>query len=94
MNKDITEQFADKAVEKIEYVKRNPIGFLIMTIMAGAYVGVGIALILSVGNDVGPESRKLVMGALFGITLTLIVFAGAELFSGRIMFMTFGFYYK
>ncbi len=34
------------------------------------------------------------MGALFGITLTLIVFAGAELFSGRIMFMTFGFFYK
>lgn len=94
MNKDITERFAENAVEKLDYAKRNPIGFLILTIMAGAYVGVGIALILTVGNDVDPSSRKLVMGALFGITLTLIVFAGAELFSGRIMFMTFAFFYK
>ena len=94
MNKDITEQFAENAVEKVRYAKRNPIGFLILTMMAGAYVGVGIALILTVGNDVDPASRKLVMGALFGITLTLIVFAGAELFSGRIMYMTFGFFYK
>jgi len=94
LNKDITERFAENAVEKLDYAKRNPIGFLILTIMAGAYVGVGIALILTVGNDVDPSSRKLVMGALFGITLTLIVFAGAELFSGRIMFMTFAFFYK
>ncbi len=94
MNKDITEKFADEAVSKLAYVKRNPLGFFILTVMAGAYVGVGIALILTVGNDVEPASRKLVMGALFGITLTLIVFAGAELFSGRIMFMTFGFFYK
>lgn len=94
MNKDITEQFAEQAVEKVQYAKRNPLGFLILTVMAGAYVGIGIALILSVGNDVDPASRKLVMGALFGITLTLIVFAGAELFSGRIMYMTFAFFYK
>jgi len=94
LNKDITEQFAEKAVEKVQYAKRNPLGFLILTVMAGAYVGIGIALILSVGNDVDPASRKLVMGALFGITLTLIVFAGAELFSGRIMYMTFAFFYK
>jgi len=94
MNKDITEKFAEDAVIKLDYVRRNPLGFLFLTVMAGAYVGVGIALILTVGNDVDPASRKLVMGALFGITLTLIVFAGAELFSGRIMFMTFGFFYK
>ncbi len=94
MNHDITRQFADIAVQKIEYSKRNPLGYLILTMMAGAYVGVGIALILTLGNDVGPAFQKLVMGSLFGITLTLILFAGAELFSGHIMFMTFGFFYK
>ena len=94
MNHDITRKFADIAVEKIQYSKRNPIGYLILTMMAGAYVGVGIALILTLGNDVDPAFQKLVMGALFGITLTLIMFAGAELFSGHIMYMTFGFFYK
>ncbi len=27
MNKDITEKFADDAVSKLAYVKRNPLGF-------------------------------------------------------------------
>jgi hypothetical protein len=34
------------------------------------------------------------MGCFFGIALILIIFAGAELFSGHIMYMTFGFLYK
>ncbi len=94
LNHDITREFAEIAVQKIAYSKRNPIGYLILTMMAGAYVGVGVALILTLGNDVDAGSQKLVMGALFGITLTLIMFAGAELFSGHIMYMTFGFFYK
>lgn len=93
MYQEITRQFADIAVQKIEYAKRNPLGFVILSIMAGAYVGVGIVLILSLGNDADPASQKLIMGSLFGITLTLIIFAGAELFSGHTMYMTFGFFY-
>lgn len=94
MGQYITRQFADIATKKIEYSKKNPIGYLILTMMAGAYVGVGIVLILTLGNDADPSSQKLVMGSLFGITLTLIIFAGAELFSGHIMYMTFGFFYQ
>ncbi len=93
LNQDITHEFADIAVKKIGYAKRNPLGFFILTMMAGAYVGVGIVLILTLGNEADPASQKLIMGSLFGITLTLIVFAGAELFSGHIMYMTFGFFY-
>jgi nitrite transporter NirC len=93
LNHDMTRQFADIAVQKIEYSRRNPLGFFILTMMAGAYVGVGIVLILTLGNDADPASQKLIMGSLFGITLTLIIFAGAELFSGHTMYMTFGFFY-
>ena len=94
LNQDITHQFADIAVQKIGYAKRNPLGFFILTMMAGAYVGVGIVLILTLGNEADPSSQKLIMGSLFGITLTLVIFAGAELFSGHIMYMTFGFFYR
>lgn len=94
LNHDITWHFAEIAVQKVEYSKRNPVGYLILSMMAGAYVGVGIALILTLGNDVDPSSQKLVMGSLFGIALTLIIFAGAELFSGHIMYMSFGYFYK
>lgn len=93
MYRDITRQFADIAVQKIEYSRRNPLGFIILSVMAGAYVGVGIVLILTLGNDADPASQKLIMGSLFGITLTLIIFAGAELFSGHTMYMSFGFFY-
>jgi len=94
VHRDTTKEFASIAVEKIDYFKRNPIGFFISTMMAGAYVGVGIILILTLGNDADPASRNLVMGCFFGIALVLIIFAGADLFSGHIMYMTFGFLYK
>ena len=80
MHRDTTKEFADIAVEKLVYLKRNPLGFLISTMMAGAYVGVGIILILTLGNDADPSSRNLIMGCFFGIALVLIIFAGADLF--------------
>lgn len=94
MYKDTTKEFADLSVQKLAYLKNNPLGFLVSTMMAGAYVGVGIILSLTLGNEADPTSAKLIMGCFFGITLTLIVFAGAELFSGHTMFMTFGWLYK
>ncbi|MBL4692854.1 MAG: formate/nitrite transporter family protein [Magnetovibrio sp.] len=94
MYKDTTKFLAKTAELKFQYLKNNPVGFFISCMMAGAYVGVGIVLILSLGNEADPSSTKLIMGTFFGITLTLIIFAGAELFSGHIMFMTFGFLYK
>jgi len=94
VHRDTTKEFAGIAVDKIDYFKRNPIGFFISTMMAGAYVGVGIMLILTLGNDADPASQNLIMGCFFGIALVLIIFAGADLFSGHIMYMTFGFLYK
>jgi len=94
VHKDTTKEFAGLAVEKIDYFKRNPLGYFISTMMAGAYVGVGIILILTLGNDADPASRNLIMGCFFGIALILIIFAGAELFSGHIMYLTFGFLYR
>lgn len=94
MHVDTTKQFSEIAVVKINYFRRNPLGFFISTMMAGAYVGIGIMLILTLGNEAEAVSQKLIMGCFFGITLTLIIFAGAELFSGHIMYMTFGYFYK
>ena len=68
----------------------NPLSFWIGSLMAGAYVGLGIILIFTLGNLVDPVIRPLVMGATFGIALTLVIIAGAELFTGHTMFLTFG----
>jgi len=58
--------------------------------MAGAYVGLGIIAIFSIGQGLDPSIRSLVMGLTFAIALTLVVFAGAELFTGHTMIMTLG----
>lgn len=82
--------FAQAAVAKRAHLKSDPLGFLVLAIMAGAYVGLGILLIFSVGQGVDPGIRPIVMGASFGLALILVVFAGSELFTGHTMYMTHG----
>ena len=84
------EQFAAAAAAKAAAMRSNPTGFLIASMMAGAYVGIGIILIFTLGQGVDAGVRPLVMGACFGIALTLVVFAGSELFTGHNMIMTLG----
>ncbi|WP_425082637.1 formate/nitrite transporter family protein [Ruegeria arenilitoris] len=82
--------FAELAQEKGVNLRADPIAFLILALKAGAFVGAGILLIFSVGQGADPSIRPIVMGASFGIALTLVVFAGAELFTGHTMYMTHG----
>jgi nitrite transporter NirC len=87
---ETVDHFAKTAVAKAEFLRRAPLGFTISSMMAGAYVGLGIILIFCVGNAVDPSIRPVVMGASFGIALTLVIFAGSDLFTGHTMFMTHG----
>jgi nitrite transporter NirC len=87
---ETVDQFARTAVAKAEFLHRSPVGFTISSMMAGAYVGLGIILIFAVGNAVDPDIRPVVMGGSFGIALTLVIFAGSDLFTGHTMFMTHG----
>jgi nitrite transporter NirC len=82
--------FAQVAADKAAFSRDTPGSFFISSMMAGAYVGIGIILIFTLGQQIEPASRSLVMGACFGIALTLVVFAGADLFTGHAMYMTIG----
>ena len=78
---------------KIEYLKRSFISYMVSSILAGQYIGIGVVLIFSVGAPLSGANSvflKTLMGASFGIALTLVVFAGAELFTGNNMFMAVG----
>jgi nitrite transporter NirC len=90
MYQSVIDLFADTAAAKARAIRNNPFGFLIAAAMAGAYVGIGILLIFSLGQLAEPASRPLVMGVSFGIALTLVIFAGADLFTGHTMVMTIG----
>lgn len=78
---------------KLEYLRRSFISYMVSSILAGTYIGIGVVLIFSVGAPLAETNTvflKTLMGASFGIALTLVVFAGAELFTGNNMFMTVG----
>ncbi len=81
------------AKAKVAYLDRSRSSYLASAILAGAYIGIGIVLIFSLGAPlaaIGSAFQRLVMAATFGIALMLVVFAGAELFTGNNMIMTFG----
>jgi nitrite transporter len=84
------DNFAALAGHKVEGLKRAPLGFVMGTLLAGAYIGVAYVLALTVSAGLPAGVRPLTLGAVFGIGLILVVMAGAELFTGHVMYMTFG----
>ncbi|HKW85592.1 MAG TPA: formate/nitrite transporter family protein [Nitrospiraceae bacterium] len=86
-------RIAEQSKAKAAYLESGPIGYLILSALAGVYLGFGITLIFSVGAPFAAEgaaAQKLVMGVAFGIALTLVIFAGSELFTGNNMVCAIG----
>ncbi len=89
MFKNEMQKIADASVKKVEFMKKSPVGYTILSALAGIYLGFGITLIFSVGGPIaaagGGGYLKLIMGVSFGIALSLVIFAGSELFTGNNM---------
>jgi len=71
----------------------NPLGYLVLSMLAGIYVGFGIVLIFAIGAPLmaaDSPAAKLAMGDSFGIALSLVIIAGSELFTGNNMVMAIG----
>lgn len=86
-------QFAAMSVKKLGTLNSSLSRYLVLSMLAGIYVGFGIILIFSVGaplKALGDVGLKALMGASFGVALTLVIFAGSELFTGNNMVMTIG----
>jgi len=84
---------AISAVKKSELLKRSKMRYLTSSALAGAYVGFGILLIFTIGGAFSQAlspATKTIMGASFGIALSLVIMAGSELFTGNNMVMTIG----
>lgn len=93
MYADEIEKMLGVAEKKIAYMRKSPLGYLLLSALAGVYVGFGIVLIFSIGGPLakaGDPHLKLVMGASFGIALSLVIFAGSELFTGNNMVFAVG----
>ena len=87
------ERMGEMAQKKVGYLRAHPVGYFVLSMMAGIYLGFGICVIFSVGAPFwadGSAGLKLVMGASFGLALILVIFAGSELFTGNNMVCAIG----
>lgn len=84
---------AGAAKAKSELLKSNKVGYFVSSMLAGIFVGMAIMLIFTIGgllSSAGSPATKIVMGIAFGGALSLVVFAGSELFTGNNFIMTVG----
>ncbi len=69
---------------KLNLLNHNPAGYIIASIVAGFFIAFGGFVMLTVGGNLGTTGAgKLLMAASFAAALSLVVMAGAELFTGN-----------
>lgn len=93
MFKTEMQKMSQAASMKIRLLERSPGAYGILSALAGIYVAFGVLLVFFIGAPFAAASSpmtKVVMSASFGIALTLVIFAGSELFTGNNMFGVIG----
>jgi nitrite transporter NirC len=83
----------DQAAAKLSAQRRSLVSHFARSMLAGMYVGAAIVLIFTIGGSLtGPaaEFRRLLVGVCFGGALTIVIFAGSELFTGSTMVFPLG----
>ena len=93
MYTEAVQALADQAVSKLTAQRISLTSHLVRSMLAGMYVGAAIVLIFTVGGSLSatsPGAVRLLMGVCFGGALTMVVFAGSELFTGSNLVLTLG----
>jgi nitrite transporter NirC len=97
MYSDTVHALGDQAAAKLASQKRSIVSHFVRSMLAGMYVGAAIVLIFTIGGSLSkeaPAAVKLLMGVCFGGALTMVVFAGSELFTGSNLVLTLGVFTK
>ncbi|EET60628.1 formate/nitrite transporter [Marvinbryantia formatexigens DSM 14469] len=82
---------SNTALAKSNFLKKNPAGYFISSMMAGLYIAFGSILMGIVGGYMtGQPAQKLVCGIIFSVGLCFVTVAGAELFTGNNFVMSVG----
>ena len=82
---------SDGAAAKVAFMYKDPLAYFVVSMLAGAYIGIGVLLAFTSGGLLtGLPYARIVMGLTFGVALSLVVMAGAELFTGNNLAMAAG----
>lgn len=78
------EASAHGAAAKVRFLEENPLGYVMVSLLGGAYLGFGVLLTYAIESYLGPQpSVHIIMGLSFGVALSLVIIAGAEMFTGN-----------
>lgn len=88
MENSTLEKICKVAKTKTEFAKSSPLRCFVYSMFAGAYIGIGITLIFTLGAQISGSEytaglTKLVMGASFGLALSMCIMCGSDLFTGN-----------
>lgn len=93
MNEKIIQLLAHKAEDKISTLNESRLKYLVLSIFAGLFIGLGCILIFTIGGQlhaVHSPATKIVAGMSFSFALSAIIILGYELFTSNTMIMTMG----
>jgi len=83
------------AKKKVSFFKKEKGAYFISSMLAGVYVGLCMITILVMAGALDNFAGiKILQGFSFAAALSLVVFAGSELFTGNIFVMTSGVMHK
>ena len=93
MYAETVQALGDQAAAKLAAQRRSLPGHVVRSMLAGMYVGAAVVLTLTIGgllSKEAPGAVRLLMGVCFGGALTIVIFAGSELFTGSNLVLTLG----
>jgi len=85
------EGLRNKAIKSTRMLQVRPLEYLVRAMLAGIFIGFAIIFTLKAINGLYMAESPvatLVGGLTFGVALVLIVYGGAELFTGNTMYFT------
>lgn len=94
MYSDTISDISEAASKQAELISNSLPAYFAHSALAGAYLGFGVAIAFQFAGDVMgtvfEPLQMLLMGASFGIALSLVIMAGSELYTGNAMIAAFG----
>ncbi len=93
MYTETVQALGDQAAAKLAGQRCSLVSHFARSMLAGMYVGAAIVLIFTIGATLAasaPGAVRLAMGVCFGGALTMVIFAGSELFTGSNLVLTLG----
>jgi nitrite transporter NirC len=86
---------ADNEKKKVQFFKERKVAYFLASVLAGVYVGLCMITILVMAGALDHFAGiKILQGVSFAAALSLVVFAGAELFTGNVFVMFAGVMWK